>query len=118
MALKFLGVEDVTGVELVDSLPLVKRADPNHLPFFDGVFDLAFSKHLDVALFPLRYAGEMERTVRKGGVCVVALQECGADVVDDVVGMFGRSKLVKADNVTLLGATVTRIVLRVTASSS
>ncbi|KAB5512884.1 hypothetical protein DKX38_029912 [Salix brachista] len=29
------------------------------------------------ALFPLRFSGEMERTVRNGGVCVVVVEECG-----------------------------------------
>ncbi|KAJ4824440.1 hypothetical protein Tsubulata_039807, partial [Turnera subulata] len=82
MALHKLGVGDVTGVELVDSLPLVKRADPNHLPFFDGVFDLAFTRHFDVALFPLRFVSEMERTVRRGGVCVLVVEECGGGAVD------------------------------------
>ncbi|KAJ4825215.1 hypothetical protein Tsubulata_044810 [Turnera subulata] len=118
MALHKLGVGDVTGVELVDSLPLVKRADPNHLPFFDGVFDLAFTRHFDVALFPLRFVSEMERTVRRGGVCVLVVEECGGGGVDGVVGMFQRSKFVRADNITLLGERMTRIVIRVGASSS
>ncbi|KAJ8763769.1 hypothetical protein K2173_003551 [Erythroxylum novogranatense] len=118
MALNNMGVVDVTGVELVDSLPLVKRADPNNLPFPDGIFDLAFSAHLKEALFPVRYVGEMERTVRRGGVVVVVLDECEGDTVDGVVGMFNRSMFVGADNVTLIGSRMTRIVMRVTASIS
>ncbi|RYR21697.1 hypothetical protein Ahy_B03g067021 [Arachis hypogaea] len=90
-ALSGSGVEDVTGVELVDSPPLVQRADPHNLPFFDGAFDLAFSARLDEALFPARFAAEMERTVRSGGSCVVAVAECGDDEVREVVGLFRKS---------------------------
>ncbi|GER48212.1 S-adenosyl-L-methionine-dependentmethyltransferases superfamily protein [Striga asiatica] len=68
-ALQELGVEEVTGVELVGSPPLVTRADPHNLPFFDGVFDLGLGLYLDRALFPGRFVGQMERTVRSGGVC-------------------------------------------------
>ncbi|KAG6738131.1 hypothetical protein POTOM_059690 [Populus tomentosa] len=112
MALNNMGVSDVTGVEIVDSLPLVKRADPNNLPFFDGVFDLAFSAHLEEALFPLRFAGEMERTVRNGGVCVVVVEECGGVEVDAIVGLFRKSMFVGAENVTLIGMRMTRIIMR------
>jgi SAM-dependent methyltransferase len=118
MALNNMGVSDVTGVEIVDSLPLVKRADPNNLPFFDGVFDLAFSAHLEEALFPLRIVGEMERTVRNGGVCVVVVEECGGVEVDAIVGLFRKSMFVGAENVTLIGMRMTRIITRVGVSSS
>ncbi|KAJ6693389.1 hypothetical protein OIU85_004184 [Salix viminalis] len=87
MALKNMGVSDVTGVEIVDSLPLVKRADPNNLPFFDGVFDLAF-------------------------------KECGGEEVDAIAGLFRKSMFVGAENVTLIGMRMTRIIMRVGVSSS
>ncbi|KAL3574542.1 hypothetical protein D5086_025155 [Populus alba] len=112
MALNNMGVSDVTGVEIVDSLSLVKRADPNNLPFFDGVFDLAFSAHLEEALFPLRIVGEMERTVRNGGVCVVAVKECGGEEVDAIARLFRKSMFVGAENVTLIGMRMTRIIMR------
>lgn len=117
MALNNMGVSDVTGVELVDSLPLVRKADPNNLPFFDGVFDLAFSARLVEALFPLRFAGEMERTVRRGGVCVIVVEECGNEEVSDIVGLFRKSKFVGAKNVTLIGMKMTRIIMSVAVSS-
>ncbi|KAJ7981360.1 S-adenosyl-L-methionine-dependent methyltransferase-like protein [Quillaja saponaria] len=79
MALSEMGLLDVTGIELVDSPPLVSRADPHNLPFFDDAFDLAFSGHLAEALFPSRFASEMERTVRPGGVCLLVVEECGDD---------------------------------------
>ncbi|KAK4741473.1 hypothetical protein SAY87_025061 [Trapa incisa] len=112
MALSEIGISDVTGVELVDSPPLVSRADPHNLPFFDEAFDLAFSAHLSEALFPWRFAAEMERTVRRGGACVVAVEECGDQEVRDIVALFRNSKLLGNQNVTLIGLRMTRITMR------
>lgn len=113
MALFQMGLVDVTGVELVDSPPLVSRADPHNLPFFDQVFDFSYSGHLAEALFPARFAEEMERTVRQGGLCVVALEECGGEEVREIVGLFKKSKFVGVANVTLIGTKITRIIFRV-----
>lgn len=112
-----MGVEDVTGVELIDSPPLVKRADPHNLPFFDNVFHLAFSAHLDEALFPGRYVAEMERTVQKEGVCVVVVEQCGDEDVREVVDLFRKSRFLGAANITLIGLEMTRIVMKVEATS-
>ncbi|EYU43104.1 hypothetical protein ABFS82_08G114300 [Erythranthe guttata] len=110
-ALTGLGVDDVTAVELVDSPPLVSRADPHNLPFFDGIFDLGFGVYLDRALFPGRYVGQIERTVRVGGVCVVTVEECGSDEVDEIVKLFKKSRFVDSKNVLLAGERRTRIVM-------
>ncbi|GLU06558.1 hypothetical protein SLE2022_235830 [Rubroshorea leprosula] len=112
MALSKMGIDDVTGVELVESSPLVSRADPHNLPFFGGAFDLVFSGHFAEALYPARYVEEMERTVRKGGVSVVVVEECASEEVDEIVGLFRSSRLVNAANVTLYGRKVTRIIMR------
>ncbi|KAI9177448.1 hypothetical protein LWI28_015360 [Acer negundo] len=112
MALNRIGVSDVTGVEVIDSLPLVSRADPHNLPFFDGIFDLAFTAHLAEALFPLRFVEEMERTVRNGGSCVVVVERCGGEELDQIVGLFRKSRLVNTVNVTFNGAQMTRILMR------
>ncbi|GAV71166.1 Methyltransf_11 domain-containing protein [Cephalotus follicularis] len=112
MALKNMGLEDVTGVDLVDSLPLVRKADPHNLPFFDGVFDFIFTGHLSEALYPIRFVAEMERTVRSGGVCVVVVAECGDQQVLEIVGLFRNSSFVGAMNVTLIGMPMTRIIMR------
>ncbi|KFK29186.1 hypothetical protein AALP_AA7G100800 [Arabis alpina] len=113
MALSQIGLADVTAVELVDSIPLVKRADPHNLPFFDGVFDFAFTAHLAEALFPWRFVEEMERMVRRGGFCVVAVDECGGDDVRDIARLFLNSKLVDVANVTLEGSKRTSIIFKV-----
>jgi hypothetical protein len=112
MAFSRIGIADVTGVELVDSPPLVSRADPHNLPFFDGTFDLAFTAHLELALFPARYAAEMERTVSVGGLCVIALEECGRAEVVEMLKLFRKSKIIGTKNVTLNGSKMTRIILR------
>ncbi|KAK4377048.1 hypothetical protein RND71_003344 [Anisodus tanguticus] len=62
-----MGVNDISGIEVIESPPLVGRADPHNLPFFNKVFDIGFSPYLERTLFPARYVGEMERTVRDGG---------------------------------------------------
>ncbi|XXG50635.1 hypothetical protein AAC387_Pa02g4606 [Persea americana] len=122
LALYSLGVGEVTGVEIVDSPPLVQRADPHNLPFFDGIFDLAFSAHLQEAMFPDRYAREMERTVRKGGACVVVVDRMMGGREEEMMrrirGMFRRSRFAGAWNVTLLGTEMTQIVMRVTNNNS
>lgn len=97
-ALRGSGVADVTAVDLVDFPPLVKRSDLHNLPFFDGVFDLVFSAGLDVALFPRRFAEEMERTVREGGAVAVVVEEA-----DGVEGLFRRSRVLEVRNVSLDG---------------
>ncbi|CAA0815573.1 S-adenosyl-L-methionine-dependent methyltransferases superfamily protein [Striga hermonthica] len=46
-----MGVEDITGVELVDSPPLVSRADPHNLLFLYGIFYLGLGLYLDRPFF-------------------------------------------------------------------
>ncbi|KAJ0983441.1 hypothetical protein J5N97_011696 [Dioscorea zingiberensis] len=113
-ALRQSGVIDVTGVDLIDFPPLVSRADPHNLPFFDNVFDLGFSSGLAGALFPARFVGELERTVRKGGAVALVVERCGSeDEVASVKGLFRKSNLVEVSNVTLSGSEMTLIVMRV-----
>ncbi|MCL7043327.1 hypothetical protein MKW94_027359 [Papaver nudicaule] len=97
MALNQLGVIDVTGP------PLVSRADPHNLPFFDGVFDLGFTAHLSEALFPCRFVYELERTIRPGGVVVLVVEE---------FFFFKKCDFVSARNVTLAGLRMTQILMR------
>ncbi|KAF3443774.1 hypothetical protein FNV43_RR13464 [Rhamnella rubrinervis] len=116
MGLSQMGVSDVTGIELVDSPPLVSRADPHNLPFFENAFDLAFTAHFAEALFPSRFVLEMERTVRPGGICVIAVEECGDEEVKEIAGLFRRSRFVSAVNVTLTGLRMTRIIMKIKTS--
>ncbi|KAI3467636.1 hypothetical protein Pfo_024299 [Paulownia fortunei] len=70
-ALKRVGVSDSIGIDLVPSPPLVVHGDFHHQPFDDGTFDFEFSNVFDHALYPEKFVGEIERTLRPGGVCVL-----------------------------------------------
>ncbi|OAY82199.1 hypothetical protein ACMD2_23132 [Ananas comosus] len=120
-ALRDSGVADVTGVDLLDFPPLVSRADPHNLPFFDGVFDLAFTPGLAGALFPTRFAAEMERTVRQGGAIALALEWWPSSLsppslsearTEGIWALFRRSSILEVRNVTLVGSETTLIIMR------
>ncbi|KAH0468820.1 hypothetical protein IEQ34_002052 [Dendrobium chrysotoxum] len=112
-ALQDSGVVDVTGVEVIDFPPLVKRADPHNLPFFDGVFDLGFSTGFAAALFPRRFVEEIERTVRNAGVTVLAVDGWEPkDGVEHVEKLFKTSSIVEVRNFTLDGSPMTLVVMR------
>ncbi|KAG8365981.1 hypothetical protein BUALT_Bualt17G0028600 [Buddleja alternifolia] len=71
VALKRVGVSDSVGIDLVPSPPLVVRGDFHRQPFDDESFDFEFSNVFDHALYPEKFVGEIERTLRPGGVCVL-----------------------------------------------
>ncbi|KAL1541968.1 hypothetical protein AAHA92_26116 [Salvia divinorum] len=70
-ALQRIGVGNSVGIDLVPYPPLVIKGDFHHQPFRDGSFDFEFSNVFDHALYPWRFVGEIERTLRRGGVCVL-----------------------------------------------
>lgn len=105
------GVTDVTGVDLIDFPPLVKRADPHNLPFFDDVFDLGFSDGLALALYPVRFVSELERTVRRGGAVVLAVARESAKV-EEVVGLFKRSNLLEVRSVHFDGSDMNLVIMK------
>ena len=70
-ALKRVGVSDSIGMDLVPSPPLVVEGDFHNQPFEDGTFDFEFSNVFDHALYPEKFVGEIERTLKPGGVCVL-----------------------------------------------
>ncbi|KAG6509251.1 uncharacterized protein LOC121982516 [Zingiber officinale] len=112
-ALQESGVADVTGVDIIDFFPLVRRADPHNLPFFDNVFDLGFSTGVTEALFPARFVSEMERTVRRGGAIVLAVNlPSSAQEVEEIKAMFKKSILLEVRNMTMLGSDMTLIVMK------
>ncbi|KAK9732603.1 hypothetical protein RND81_04G009400 [Saponaria officinalis] len=117
MALRQIGVSDVTAIDLVDSPPLVSRADPYNLPFFDDAFDFAFSAQFDVVLFPTRFVSEMDRMVRVGGFCLLLVEQCTQEEIKEIVGLFKRGKLIDAHNFTFSGSKMTKIVVKITNST-
>ncbi|MCD7460725.1 hypothetical protein HAX54_044280 [Datura stramonium] len=70
-ALKLVGVNDSVGIDLVPYPPLVIKGDFHHQSFRDRTFDLEFSNVFDHALYPWKFVGEIERTLKPGGICVL-----------------------------------------------
>uniref|UniRef100_A0ACD5TFG3 Uncharacterized protein n=1 Tax=Avena sativa TaxID=4498 RepID=A0ACD5TFG3_AVESA len=112
-ALNAAGVREVTGIDLVDFPPLVRRADPHRLPFPDGAFDLVFSDDpavFSVALFPSRLAAEAERAVQIGGAIVLAVDRQLDPAA--VAALFKRSRVVDTLDITLDGSQVRMLILQ------
>ncbi|EEF51871.1 uncharacterized protein LOC8266384 [Ricinus communis] len=70
-ALRRIGVADSIGIDLVPSPPLVIKGDFHAQPFKNETFDFEFSNVFDHALYPWKFVGEIERTLKPGGVCVI-----------------------------------------------
>ncbi|CAH8299458.1 unnamed protein product [Eruca vesicaria subsp. sativa] len=126
VALKRVGVNDSVGMDLVPYPPLVVQGDFHHQPFDDETFDFEFSNVFDHALYPEKFVGEIERTLRPGGVCVlhVALSTrsdkySANDLysVEALVRLFRRSDVVHVRNVDGLGLD-TEVVFRKKRDSS
>ncbi|XP_054807845.1 uncharacterized protein LOC129310044 [Prosopis cineraria] len=70
-ALRRIGVSESVGIDLVPYPPLVLKGDFHEQPFENETFDFEFSNVFDHALYPERFVGEIERTLKRGGVCVL-----------------------------------------------
>lgn len=102
-ALKRVGVSDSIGIDLVPFPPLVVQGDFHHQPFDDETFDFEFSNVFDHALYPYKFVAEIERTLKRGGICVlhVAVSRRSdkysandLDSFEPVVELFRKSELV------------------------
>ncbi|KAI3816756.1 hypothetical protein L1987_16460 [Smallanthus sonchifolius] len=69
--LKRVGVNDSVGLDLVPYPPNVIKGDFHHQPFDDETFYFEFSNVFDHALYPGKFVGEIERTLKPGGICVL-----------------------------------------------
>lgn len=125
-ALKRVGVTDSVGMDLVPYPPLVVKGDFHHQPFDDETFDFEFSNVFDHALYPDKFVGEIERTLRPGGLCVlhVALSTrsdkySANDLysVEALVRLFRQSEVVHVRNVDGFGLD-TEVVFRKKRDSS
>ncbi|XP_050898098.1 uncharacterized protein LOC127104990 [Lathyrus oleraceus] len=70
-ALRRIGVADSIGMDLVPYPPLVVKGDFHNQPFDNDTFDFEFSNVFDHALYPQKFVGEIERTLKPNGVCVL-----------------------------------------------
>ncbi|XP_010460454.1 PREDICTED: uncharacterized protein LOC104741317 [Camelina sativa] len=125
-ALIRVGVTESVGMDLVPYPPLVIKGDFHHQPFDDETFDFEFSNVFDHALYPDKFVGEIERTLRPGGLCVlhVALSTrsdkySANDLysVEALVRLFRRSEVVHVRNVDGFGLD-TEVVFRKKRDSS
>ncbi|CAO2210299.1 unnamed protein product [Urochloa humidicola] len=119
-ALRQVGVRDAVGIDLAPAPPLVVRGDFHAQPFGDEAFDFEFSNVFDHALYPDRFAAEIERTLRPGGVAVihVAVHRRGDKYsandlldVEGLVGLFRRCDVVRVSKVDAFGLD-TEVILR------
>ena len=70
-ALRRVSVSDSVGIDLVPYPPLVIKGDFHNQPFENETFDFEFSNVFDHALYPHKFVGEIERTLKPRGVCVL-----------------------------------------------
>ncbi|KAI9076441.1 hypothetical protein K1719_041588 [Acacia pycnantha] len=63
-------VSDSVGIDLVPYSPLVLKGDFHDQPFKNEMFDFEFSNMFDHVLYPEKFVGEIERTLKRGG-CVL-----------------------------------------------
>ncbi|XP_076892507.1 uncharacterized protein LOC143544249 [Bidens hawaiensis] len=70
-ALKRVRVTDSVGLDLVPYPPNVIKGDFHYQPFDNETFDFEFSNVFDHALYPDKFVGEIQRTLKAGGVCVL-----------------------------------------------
>ncbi|KAH7670687.1 24-methylenesterol C-methyltransferase protein [Dioscorea alata] len=107
-ALRAIGVVSAIGMDLVPNPPLVVAGDFHSQPFPDSSFDFEFSNVFDHALYPDRFAAEIERTLRPSGVCVlhVTIKHKGDKYsandlsgIDGVVMLFKRMEVVRVREV-------------------
>ncbi|PIN18295.1 Sterol 24-C-methyltransferase [Handroanthus impetiginosus] len=59
------------GARVGQEVAALKRGDFHHQPFDDETFDFEFSNVFDHALYPRKFVGEIERTLKHGGICVL-----------------------------------------------
>ncbi|KAL4301670.1 hypothetical protein GQ457_10G026300 [Hibiscus cannabinus] len=107
-ALRRVGVADAIGIDLVPFPPLVVKGDFHNQPFRNDTFDFEFSNVFDHALYPTKFAAEIERTLKPGGVCIlhVALSRRGDKYsandlysIKPLSKLFRRSELVRVRKV-------------------
>lgn len=125
VALREIGVSDAVGMDLVPYPPLVVKGDFHNQPFLDESFDFEFSNVFDHALYPEKFVGEVERTLKVGGVCVlhVALKRKGDKYsandlysVDALIKLFRVSTVARVTQIDGFGLD-TEVVLRKTSAA-
>tara|TARA_E500000331_G_C17256245_1_gene713196 strand:- start:663 stop:1934 length:1272 start_codon:yes stop_codon:yes gene_type:complete len=74
VALKEMGVKDVTGIDIVPHLPNVIKGDMHNLDFEENTFDLVYTNVIDHSINPQKMIDEMERVLKPGGFLFLQCQ--------------------------------------------
>jgi SAM-dependent methyltransferase len=73
VALQSFGIEAL-GIDIVECPPLVIKGDIHDLQFKDESYDLVFSNIFDHSLYPEKFISEIERVLKKNGLCIMHFQ--------------------------------------------
>jgi|7_EtaG_2_1085326.scaffolds.fasta_scaffold01728_4 SAM-dependent methyltransferase len=101
VALKDMGVVDVTGIDIVPHEPHVIEGDMHNLDFESNTFDLVYTNVIDHSINPEKMISEIERVLKIDGIAYIQCQ-LGIDqdeytefIVDnpihDIVSLFNQS---------------------------
>ncbi|KAI6688105.1 hypothetical protein NL676_024933 [Syzygium grande] len=113
-------------------LPRLPRPSPLPQHFFDSIPDLSLLRNHSKVLYVSTGAAHevmalpksdvadvtgvnspplMEMTTRVGGACVVVAEECSDVKVEEIVGLFRKSRFEGTVNVTLIGLKMAKVIL-------
>jgi SAM-dependent methyltransferase len=74
VALKELGIKDVTGIDIVPCEPHVIKGDIHNLDFKDNTFDFVYTNIIDHSIDPKKMISEIERVLKVEGVFFLQIQ--------------------------------------------
>lgn len=74
VALKEMGVKDVTGIDIVPHKPHVIEGDIHNLEFKDESFDLVYTNIIDHSIDPKKMISEVERVLKVDGLFYLQIQ--------------------------------------------
>ena len=74
VALKEMGIEDVTGIDIIEHLPYVIKGDMHDLNFEDNSIDFVYTNILDHSIMPEKLFSEVERVLKNDGLFFLQIQ--------------------------------------------
>lgn len=74
VALKSLGVQDVTGIDIVPHEPHVVYGDIHDLEYANDTFDFVYTNIIDHSSNPTKMISEMERVLKRDGFALIQTQ--------------------------------------------
>ena len=74
VALKQLGIKDITGIDIVPCEPHVIKGDIHSLDFDDNTFDFIYTNIIDHSINPKKMIAEVERVLKNNGIFFLQIQ--------------------------------------------